>query len=210
MISLTHVTHLRNWAPQHADGFSRMGERVLDRLATAAAVIDRGGIVRFHNRQAELVASAGDAVVLRLFEPLRFRDQFAAAALKRLLREGGPTDKSHFIISGGEQKRALAEISGLGDGQAWIVVLNTVRKPSESEARLCRDFGLSTAETRIACELASGATLAEAASAFAISRHTVRNQLRAVFAKFGIRRQSDIAQILRSSSSAFIDNSKGH
>ncbi len=209
MISLTRVTQLRNWTPQHADGFSRMGELVLDRLATAAAVIDRGGIVRFHNRKAELVASAGDEVVLRLFEPLQFRDQFAEATLKALLR-GKPTDKSHFIIGRSGQKRALAEISGLGDGQAWIVVLNAVRKPSESEARLCRDFGLTKAETRIACQLASGATLAEAASAFAISRHTVRNQLRSVFAKFGIRRQSDIAQILRTGSSAFIDDSKGH
>src|SRR5580698_10246703 len=79
MISLTRATQLRNWTPQHADGFSRMGELVLDRLATAAAVIDRGGIVRFHNRKAELMASAGDEVVLRLFEPLQFRDQFAEA-----------------------------------------------------------------------------------------------------------------------------------
>ena len=209
MISLTRVTQLRNWAPQHNDGFSRMAELVLDRLATAAAVLDRGGIVRFHNQHAECVASAGVDVVLRLFEPLRFRDPAAEAMLRTLLREE-PTAKSHFIIGGGEQKRALAELSGLGDANAWIVVLSTSCKASESEALLCRDFGLTTAETRIACQIASGATLAEAAATFGISRHTVRNQLRSVFAKFGIRRQSDIARILRTSASAFIDDSKGH
>jgi DNA-binding CsgD family transcriptional regulator len=209
MISLTRVTQLRNWAPQHDDGFSRMAELVLDRLATAAAVLDRGGIVRFHNRQAELVASAGDDVVLRMFEPLRFRDPSADATLRAILREE-PTGESQFIIGGGEQKRALAELSGLGDANTWIVVLSASRNASESEALLCRDFGLTAAETRIACQIASGATLAEAAAAFGISRHTVRNQLRSVFVKFGIRRQSDIAQILRTSASAFIDDSKGH
>lgn len=208
MISLTRVTQLRNWAPPHADGFSRMAELVLDRLATAAAVIDHGGIVRFHNRQADLVAAAGGNVVLRLFEPLRFRDPFAEAMLKAILRED-PTNRSHFIIGGGGQKRSLAELSGLGDASAWIVVLGASRNPSESEALLCRDLGLTAAETRIACQIASGATLAEAASAFAISRHTVRNQLRSIFAKFGIRRQSDIARILRTGTSAFIDDSNG-
>jgi len=57
-------------------------------------------------------------------------------------------------------------------------------------------FGLSPAEARLASFLANGASLEEAALQFGISRETVRNQLKAVFAKTDTHRQSELVALL--------------
>lgn len=56
-------------------------------------------------------------------------------------------------------------------------------------------YGLTSAEARLAAALGEGTPLEEAADAFAISRHTARAQLRAVFQKTGVRRQADLLRL---------------
>jgi len=63
-------------------------------------------------------------------------------------------------------------------------------------ANLRRSFGLTAAETRLAARLKDGLSLKEAASALGVSVNTVRNQLRAVFDKVGLARQSDLVKAL--------------
>ena len=63
-------------------------------------------------------------------------------------------------------------------------------------ANLRRSFGLTVAETRLAAKLKEGLSLKEAAAALGVSFHTVRNQLRAVFDKVGLTRQSDLVKAL--------------
>lgn len=57
-------------------------------------------------------------------------------------------------------------------------------------------FGLTPAETRLAARLKDGLTLKEAAEDLNVSLNTVRNQLRAVFEKMGLNRQSDLVRAL--------------
>ena len=57
-------------------------------------------------------------------------------------------------------------------------------------------FGLTPAEIRLAQHLRDGQTLADTALALGVSVNTVRNQLRAVFAKMGLKRQSDLIRAL--------------
>jgi DNA-binding CsgD family transcriptional regulator len=57
-------------------------------------------------------------------------------------------------------------------------------------------FGLSTAEARLAQRLASGEALEDAASHLAISKHTARVQLKAVFAKLNVHRQAELVALL--------------
>lgn len=57
-------------------------------------------------------------------------------------------------------------------------------------------FGLTPAETRLAARLKDGQTLKEAAADLGVSVNTVRNQLRAVFDKMGLNRQSDLVRAL--------------
>jgi len=57
-------------------------------------------------------------------------------------------------------------------------------------------FGLTPAETRLAARLKDGLTLKESAEDLNVSLNTVRNQLRAVFEKMGLNRQSDLVRAL--------------
>jgi DNA-binding CsgD family transcriptional regulator len=58
-------------------------------------------------------------------------------------------------------------------------------------------FDLTPTEARVATELASGLTVNDIAGAHGTSSTTVRNQVRAVFAKTGMHRQADLVGLLR-------------
>lgn len=51
-------------------------------------------------------------------------------------------------------------------------------------------FGLTPAEARIALAISNGCTIGEIADATALSRNTIRTQLRSIFAKMGVKRQA--------------------
>lgn len=57
-------------------------------------------------------------------------------------------------------------------------------------------FGLTQAESRLAGLLGEGMSLQEAADELGVSVNTIRNQLRAVFEKMGLNRQSDLVRAL--------------
>ena len=57
-------------------------------------------------------------------------------------------------------------------------------------------YRLTPAEARLAQALSSGTSLAEAASRFAITAATARSQLKAIFAKTGVSRQSDLVRLV--------------
>ena len=57
-------------------------------------------------------------------------------------------------------------------------------------------FGLTEAEVRLARKLREGRSLQEAAQELGVAVNTVRNQLRAIFDKMGLQRQSDLVRAL--------------
>ncbi|MDB5425611.1 MAG: hypothetical protein JWQ29_3027 [Phenylobacterium sp.] len=57
-------------------------------------------------------------------------------------------------------------------------------------------FGLTEAEVRLARKLREGRSLQEAAQELGVAVNTVRNQLRAVFDKMGLQRQSELVRAL--------------
>ncbi len=66
-------------------------------------------------------------------------------------------------------------------------------------AALARLFNLSNAEANLASELAKGASIDEASATLGISRNTARTQLKSIFLKTGINRQSDLIRALLNS-----------
>lgn len=78
--------------------------------------------------------------------------------------------------------------------------LALVFPPSEETGRLWaslrESFGLTPAEARLARKLKDGRSLKEAADELSVSVNTVRNQLRAIFDKMGLTRQSDLVRTL--------------
>ncbi|WP_309645434.1 alpha/beta fold hydrolase [Phenylobacterium sp.] len=89
----------------------------------------------------------------------------------------------------------LPAVGELDEG-AVAVLFPAVETTDRLWATMRDSFGLTPAETRLAAKLKDGLTLKEAADDLSISVNTVRNQLRAVFDKMGLNRQSELVRAL--------------
>jgi DNA-binding CsgD family transcriptional regulator len=86
---------------------------------------------------------------------------------------------------------------GLLLGARMLLLFRDLGKTPVPKTRLiARTFALSVAETRIAERIAVGVSLEKAAEVLRISRETARKQLKAVFAKTGTHRQSELVALL--------------
>jgi DNA-binding CsgD family transcriptional regulator len=70
------------------------------------------------------------------------------------------------------------------------------RAHGHRERRLRDEYDLTPTEVRVAMHLGDGGTVASCAEAFGIAESTVRSHLKAVFAKTGVRRQSQLQTLL--------------
>ena len=57
-------------------------------------------------------------------------------------------------------------------------------------------WGLTDVEARVAAAVVEGTDLKTYAAEYGVSHHTVRTQLKMVFAKTGIRRQADLVRLV--------------
>jgi DNA-binding CsgD family transcriptional regulator len=79
---------------------------------------------------------------------------------------------------------------------AWLLVATPLGRRAAPEAAILAGlFDLTPAEARVAHGLVRGDTLSEIAAAHDLADSTVRNQLRAVFAKTGASRQAELVAL---------------
>lgn len=82
-------------------------------------------------------------------------------------------------------------------GARAILVLNDLAREQRPELELLRQlFNVTAAEARLARLMASGVSPEQAAEMIGVARETVRNQLKAIFAKTGTHRQSELVALL--------------
>jgi len=84
----------------------------------------------------------------------------------------------------------------LGARPSLLTVIPLGSKPRLDMALLARVFRLTRAEAKLASALAGGKSIEEAAEELTISRETARNQLKSVFAKTAVHRQSELVALL--------------
>lgn len=82
------------------------------------------------------------------------------------------------------------------DPAGYALIFPAVEETRKLWMSIRESFGLTPAEMRLAAKLREGKTLKEAAEEMSVSINTVRNQLRAVFDKMGLKRQSDLVRAL--------------
>jgi DNA-binding CsgD family transcriptional regulator len=84
-------------------------------------------------------------------------------------------------------------MEGMG---AMVTILDPSRRRLPSQAFLREAFGFTAAEAALALDLADGLAAADCASLRGVSVHTVRSQLRALFAKTGLCRQAELVSLI--------------
>jgi pimeloyl-ACP methyl ester carboxylesterase/DNA-binding CsgD family transcriptional regulator len=86
--------------------------------------------------------------------------------------------------------------SALRNPAAFALMFSAPEPEAQVWGAIGKSFGLTAAELRLAAKLREGLALSEAAEELGVSVNTVRNQLRAIFDKMGLKRQSDLIRTL--------------
>ncbi|MDO8902129.1 MAG: alpha/beta fold hydrolase [Phenylobacterium sp.] len=164
-------------------GWNSVGEAMFrDRLG----VVESRGLRFFNPSNHEALAHAR----------ARLAESGAAQVIVKFIQ--ARDDDPHFAYMApisATPPEMVADIAHAGNASAALIF--PALEASDHLWRTIREsFGLTPAETRLAARLKDGLTLKEAAEDLNVSLNTVRNQLRAVFEKMGLNRQSDLVRAL--------------
>lgn len=155
------------------------------KLGAELAFDDPGNAEALSRALAQSRAQAGGQTILRLDRGEEEGPCFAYVAPARALP--GVADAATI---------ALAD-----DDQAYALIFPALEETGALWSSIGESFGLTPAELRLARKLRNGRSLKEAADELRVSVNTVRNQLRAIFDKMGLKRQSDLIRALTQLSS---------
>jgi DNA-binding CsgD family transcriptional regulator len=180
---------------------SALAASILDCLNFGLGVVDETGRLSFANqclRDASLhgsgvkIAADGRMYFSRPDPERKFR-----STLAEIITGSRPDGSAWTYGCDGDMPDGTVVIRPLGGAAALVIVApRTEEFPAGGGRTILEPFGLTAAEHRLTSFLASGGRLAEAADSFGVSRHTVGNQLRSIFEKTGVTRQTDLLRLI--------------
>lgn len=184
---------------------ARIASETLALIGLPALVFDDRGKVLAAN---ELIEALNDHIRWRAQDRVSLKDSSADAlfrqAVETLTIENAAPTRS-FAVRGADNTAAMVAhvIPIRGTARdifvrcAGVLVMTPVTHPQAPPVELVQSlFDLSPAEARVARGLAAGETVETIAAAGAVSRNTVRTQLRAVMDKTGCGRQAEVVALL--------------
>lgn len=197
-----------------AEAERRVYAGTLERLSIGAVILDKKGRVLRTNQAADDILAECNGISL-VQGALRATYGSENRELHRLIdlaiagnRNSGPGVVSAMSItrSSGHgnlgilvRTAPLAEWSESATRPAAVVVIrDSESRVQASQSLMKRLYGLTPAESTLTLKLLDGLTVDEAAEDLTISRNTARCQLRAIFAKTGVTRQTELLRLLLS------------
>ncbi len=183
----------------------------LSSARTPSFLIDGKGKVLWRNSSAEELLN--DVKTLRIEDSRLILDDAAETeALSRAISAAGSrrlaeTPPAYLKADAGGEPLEIEILpatvpSGalIGARALVLVMVRTIGPTSQAVDQLKTIYGLTDAECNIAISLAKGATVQTTADEAGVSQHTIRTQLRSIFSKTGINRQSALAALVWKSS----------
>jgi DNA-binding CsgD family transcriptional regulator len=189
-VALASATNALNLVRQPAVAIDRRGF-VVDANAATDAIFDAG--IHLKNRRLFVADRQAKGCLDRLVDQLRITADTATLPCEPIVirRDGkGPVIIRVLPVHGAARTPFLG-------ARALLTFSSIETKPAAaSPSLLAKAFGLTPAECRLAALMAQGLSPEQAAKQLGIARVTARNQLRAVFAKTGTHRQSELVALL--------------
>jgi len=202
-----HFTRIMGLARRFARSQAESALAALERARFPAILLDWRGNATKLNPAAEALLG------LELFivgGRLSARDQDDNEALQRLVHlavtSTSPADFAGAPVSVARPPRrrllidAVPTAGILADafrhGRALLLITDLDREPVPIERRLRRAFALADDEVQLTTLLGEGMTLTQAAEVLKITREVADGRLKAIFAKTGVSRQSELAALV--------------
>lgn len=170
-------------------------------LGRAAAVVGAEGRVVHLNPQAERLAGNGFALARQHLRATRPNCQDSFRAAMDCALGGSGTVQTLALRRSQKTTPLLVRVVPIGPAsrsEATALVLFTDPEVGQGEGvqELLRMIGLTPRQARIAALIGSGCSPREAADKLGITQNTVRSTLKAIYGKLGLRRQSELAQLV--------------
>ncbi len=173
---------------------------------TAAIMLDRlGSVIRVSSAANRLLGPALQIAKGRVAPTDRQAATALDKAMQNLLRDGSPSVFNAPVVlprvEGAPVLAYLMRLEGISRDafapcQALIILRDMAERLRPPHEDLRRAFGLTPAEARLAQCIAGGDSLESAAAELGVAVQTARNQLKAVFAKTGAARQSELVAMM--------------
>lgn len=194
------------------------GSTVIDCLPIAVALVSESGRVILMNARMESLIAENDGIAL-IGGKLSAASHAEATELRRLIHEsarGVGSGNGYIRLSRPSLKDPLVahvvrtppRVSGkLGadTAAAAVFVADPRRSPRVLPEMLIKVFGLTRAEARLAEALAKDARLTDLAEQWNLSVETLRRQIKSIFAKTDVHRQSELIKVLYNIGSLGLD-----
>jgi DNA-binding CsgD family transcriptional regulator len=180
---------------------------VLGLVRRPALVLDRLGYVLHANAQAE----SGFDDDLRIRDRrLVVRDGRAAAQIDRLVQiirslpDTEPLSLESIVIRRTHKRSVILRVLPVPGAarnvflgaRALLVLDNLLPRIEADQDILAQALDLTPAEARLAALLARGLSIEAAAAELHVAQQTTRNQLKSIFAKTGVHRQSELVSLI--------------
>lgn len=177
-------------------------------MAIGVVTLDREGKALRVNSHASAILAKDDGIKLRngaiLLEDTALARQLRAR-LGRVDDDEPLTLRIERPSGAGDLLLVVTRAPGpghvaAGGGPAAVLFLTDPTGARQVEADTLRDLlGLTPSQAEVAARLADGLSLTEVAERLRISPNTVRAHLRSIFAKTGVKRQSQLIQLIHHS-----------
>lgn len=210
------LPHLRNvynlqrrlsWLESQVASF----RTALDRLAFGAILLDRHGNMVYANTEAQRLCAEKIGIAERLHklhtvsptDNASFRKLLDSACSGTVLCKPGTlmlhdADRDPVVTVTASHVPPSATLTWSEPAVAAVLFVHPLKPKQDDLACLLRAaFGLTEAETTLACVLVTGMTLAQVSEHLGKSITTLRSQLRMVFAKTRTQRQADLIRVLQ-------------
>lgn len=197
-------------------------EKALDMLPTGLIFFGADGRIVFMNRSASGLVSRSDGLLAtrkgleaeRMCESLLLTKTVQAAVSNSngvglfgdgVLRVSRRTKPPLQMVVSPIRDNSIDTSQPI---KAVAFVLDPLQHTRPTQDILRTLFGLSPAECRVALLLGDGRSPREISQTVGVSFNTVRSQLKSIFAKTGVKRQSELVRLLLNNSGLFHDSGK--
>ncbi|WP_178119535.1 helix-turn-helix transcriptional regulator [Pseudomonas sp. SCB32] len=193
----------------------RLYATAVERMRIGTLILDSRQQVLESNQAAQELLAAGDGLQLLdgCLQASVVRDN---QALQRLISEArqqrqpnGPQVAEAIMLTRPSGRPALGvvvqslrpnrEQTEGGEARVAVFLRDPEQTASVPQQPLRQLFGFTPTEAELAAQLANGLSLEDACVRMSISRNTAKSHLRAIFAKAGVNRQSELACTLHAS-----------
>lgn len=187
---------------------------MLDRLSVGAVFLDRDGrILKTNAAASELLAQRDGLSIVNggLSAAYPGENHELRRLIEQVVSPGGkvrPGVVAGMSVSRSSGRPSLGVAVRAAPPTEWsepssrpaalVIIRDPEARVVASNEQLKRLYGLTPAEANLALHLMEGCTVDEAAQRLNVSRNTARCQIRAIFAKTGVTRQTELLRVLLS------------